>query len=322
MLNRIKLKFSKSVKNKRINVFGLFLLIAFLILVVTKLSDTYVETIPFSISYKNLPENNVITLDTVPKVNVTVSTNGFKLLSYYFYDPEYTLDFENQTSIKDNTYMWLAEKGRYDFKQQLGTSVTVVSVKPDTLILPFGILSVKKVPVILKSQIKYASGYDIIDTIKLVPDSVKIIGAAAEISRIDYVETQLVELVNIKDDINDRVLLDFSIASDRLKLSDDNVTIKAQVEQFTEGTFEIPVSILNKPQNVEINYFPKQIKVAYYINLKEYELIKPDDFIIECDYEEVKNTDKLYFTPKLIINSDKVKSANLKQNKVEYIIVK
>lgn len=322
MLNNIKLKFTRSVKNKKLNVFGLFLLIAFLILVVTKLSDTYVETIPFSINYKNLPENNVITLDTVPKVNVTVSANGFKLLSYYFYNPSYTLDFENKTSIKDNAYIWLAEKGTYDFKQQLGTSVTVVSVKPDTLFLPFGILSVKKVPVLLKSKINYASGYDVLNPIEIVPDSVKIIGAEEEISKIDAIETEAIDFNEVKKDLNEIVKLDFSNTSGRLKLSEQEITIKAKVEQFTEGTFEIPVTILNKPGHVEINYFPKHIKVSYYVSLKSYKLIKANDFKIECDYNDVMKTGQSFFIPKLIINSDKIKSAKLKQNKVEYILMK
>ncbi len=99
MLNSFKSKILQSVKNKRLNLFGFFFLIAFLILVVTKLSETYVETIPFNVSYHNLPETNIITLDSTPKVNVTVSTHGFNLLSLSFYLKAYQLDFENITSL-------------------------------------------------------------------------------------------------------------------------------------------------------------------------------------------------------------------------------
>ncbi|WP_299335585.1 YbbR-like domain-containing protein [uncultured Psychroserpens sp.] len=322
MVSNIKSKVVQSIKNKKLNLFGLFLLIAFFILVVTKLSETYVETIPFSIEYKNLPENNVITIDTLPQVNVTVSTNGFKLLSYYFYNPTYSLDFKNNTSIKDNTYLWLAEKGTYDFKQQLGQSVKIVSVKPDTLLFPYGVLSVKTVPVVLSSKVNYAPGYDVLYDIVLEPDSVKVIGSEQEISKIDVIKTQTFNLNDVKSDLNHPVKLDLPESSERLKISEDNVIVKAQVEKFTEGTFEIPVTILNKPNTIEINYFPKYMKVYYYVSLKNYKLVKPHDFKIECDYNTVLKTKTSYFTPKLIINSDHIKSAKLKQNKVEYIIVK
>jgi hypothetical protein len=156
----------------------------------------------------------------------------------------------------------------------------------------------------------------------MVPDSVKIIGAEEAISKIDFVETQAIDFNDVKSDLNAIVKLDFSKASERLKLSEEQITIKAKVEQFTEGTFEIPVTILNTPSDLEINYFPKYIKVSYYVSLKAYKLVKANDIKIECDYNDVLKTGKSYFTPKLIINSDKIKSANLKQNKVEYIIMK
>lgn len=322
MVNNIKSKIVRSIKNKRLNVFGLFLLISFFILVVTKLSEIYVETIPFSIEYKNLPENNVITLDSLPKVNVTVSTNGFNLLSYYFYSPTYSLDFENNTSIKDNTYLWLAEKGTYDFKQQLGTSVKIVSVKPDTILFPYGVLTVKTVPVVLSSKVYYAPGYDALEELIIEPDSVKVIGAEQELSKINFVETQPFDLNDVKSDLNDVVKLEFPEASKRLKISEESITIKAEVEKFTEGEFEIPVTILNKPNTLDINYFPKQINVYYYVSLKDYKLVKANDFKIECDYNNVLKNGQSFFTPKLIINSNSVKSAKLKQNKVEYIILK
>lgn len=207
-------------------------------------------------------------------------------------------------------------------QEQLGQSVKIVSVKPDTLVLPFGILSTKTVPVILKSKINYASGYDTIEAVEVTPDSVKIIGAKDVIANIDFIETIPFDLSNIKTDINTSVDLEINNESERFKLSEEKVMIKANVEKFTEGTFEIPITILNKPNTVEINYFPKHIKVSYYISLKDYKEIKASDFKIECDYNEVLKSGASFFTPKLINSSDKVKSAKMKQNKVEYIIVK
>jgi len=288
----------------------------------TKLSETYVETIPFTVTYKNLPEKNIINLDTLPSVDVTVSTYGFKLLSYYFYNQDYELDFKKIAKDNDNNYVWLANNGIYDFRQKLGKSVDVISIKPDSLILPFGTLSVKKVPVVLNSSINFASGYDSLKGIEIIPDSVKVIGPLAEVNTIEFVETETLNLEDLKTSVNSSLALDFSKTSENLKLSQDNIKIKAKVEKFTEGTVDIPVTLLNLPNDVVINYFPKQIKVSYYLSLEDYKDVKASDFKIECDYNDVINTEKTFFKPKLIVNSDKVKSANMKQNKIEYIIVK
>ncbi|WP_204345430.1 hypothetical protein [Psychroserpens algicola] len=288
----------------------------------TKLSETYVETIPFTIAYKNLPETSVITLDSIPKVNVRVSTHGFNLLAYFFQDKTYQLDFENNTSITNNNYIWLAEKGAYALKEQLGNSVKIISVKPDTLRLPFGTLSVKKVPVVLNSEINYVPGYDTLEGFEVTPDSVKVIGAVDEISKIDLIETQPLVLDEVRTDIDANIDLEFSSSSKHLKLSDNSVSVKATVEKFTEGTFEIPITLINLPKDLELNYFPKHIKVAYYLSLKDYKDIKPDDFKIECNYNDALKTGASFLIPKLIVNSKKVKSAKMKQSKVEYIIVK
>ncbi|MBR9913968.1 MAG: YbbR-like domain-containing protein [Algicola sp.] len=292
---------------------------AFLILVVTKLSETYVETVPFTVVYKNLPENHVITLDSTPQVNVTMSTHGFNLFSYYFYEPTYILDFESNITANDNVYQWLAEKGTYDLKQQLKKSIEVVSVKPDTLLLPFGVLSTKKVPVKLQSKVQFAPGYDALEGVKIIPDSVKIIGALEEISNIDAIETSAFDLKDVKTSIQQKVGLELENASGHLKLSENSITISADVEKFTEGIFEVPVVILNQPRDVQINYFPKHIKVAYNTSLKDYKSVKISDFKIECDYNDILTSQKTYFEPKLIINTDLVKSARMKQSKVDYI---
>ncbi len=322
MLSKVKSNISRLIKSKRLNVFGLFVLISFLILVVTKLSETYVETIPFDITYKNLPETNVITLDSTPKLNVTVSTHGFNLLSYLFFNKNYELDFENSTYIKDKTYLWLANKGTYNLQEQLGNAVKIISIKPDTLRLPFGTMSVKKVPIALEANIDFVPGYDSIEGVRLIPDSVKVIGAEEELLNIDYVKTKPLRLEQIKTHVDKTIGLDFESDSKRLKLSENKTVVQVDVEKFTEGNYEIPVTIVNLPKDLDINFFPKHIKVSYYLSLKDYKDVKPTDFTIECDYDEVRTSDKSFFKPRLIVHSKKIKSSKMKQNKVEYIIVK
>ena len=322
MLSNIKSKTTRLVKSRRLNVFGLFFLISFLILVVTKLSENYVETIPFNIAYKNLPETKIINLDSVPQISVTVSTHGFNLLSYYFQNKTYELDFENSTYIKDKSYVWLANTGTYNLQQQLGNAVNIISVKPDTLRLPFGTMSVKKVPVELDAKIDFVTGYDTIEGITMSPDSVKVIGAEEALVDINSISTKPLRLEQIKNKVNRTVELEFDSNPKRLKLSNDQINVSAEVEKFTEGNFEIPVTIVNLPKDIEINYFPKHIKVSYYLALKDYKDIKPIDFTIECDYEEVQTSGDSFFKPRLIVHSNKIKSTKMKQNKVEYIIVK
>ena len=322
MFSQLRTYLLKSVRNKKLNVFGLFLILSFLILVITKLSETYVETIPFQVNYKNLPENMVITLDSTPRIEVTVSTHGFNLLSYYFRQAEFAIDLDKCSKLKNNSYLWLAEKGRYDFSQLMKQSVNIVSIQPDSLTLPYGILSTKKVPLILNAEIQYAEGFNSLEGFVLTPDSITVIGAESDIESIKTVATEKVNLKNLKSDVNQKIELDKDSFSEKIRLSELSALLNAKIEKFTEGIVDIPVTIINKPPDVELNYFPKQIKVAYYLSLEHYKDVKSYDFKIECDYNEIGNSNVPFLTPKLIVNSDKVKTAELKQNKVSYIIIK
>ena len=95
----------------------------------------------------------------------------------------------------------------------------------------------------------------------------------------------------------------------------------AKVGKFTEGTLEIPISVINLPVNTNINFFPKTVTVVYYVNLSDYNSIKALDFKVECDYSEIGNTNSPFLFPKLIKMPEAVKNARIKQNKVEYILI-
>ena len=86
-MKKIKADILASFKNKRINVFILFLLSAFVILLFTKLSKEYTNTISFEVEKLNLPQENVILNDSI-NLNITLKTHGFKWLKYYVSKPK------------------------------------------------------------------------------------------------------------------------------------------------------------------------------------------------------------------------------------------
>lgn len=320
MFNNLKTKLSKLIKSRKLNVFGLFFLLSFCFWGLTKLSKDYTETISFEIVYKNVPEQHQITLDSSKKVNVTVNAYGFNLLRYAFYKPRLKIDFNSDVVRVNKNYVWNAQQNAPKINSKFKNSVDIISIQPDTLRFPFQALAVKKVPVIPEVSIELASGYDMLAPVKVVPDSIKVIGSKEGIAEISSVSTKLLELKNVNATISQPV--DIEIAEDlkHLKLSKNQVTIKGKVEKFTEGTFNVPVTIINLPVEVNINYFPKTIPVAYNVSLSNYKTVKHTDFRIECDYKDVNNTNKTFLIPKLVKIPDSVKSARLKQKKVEFIL--
>ncbi len=321
MYNKLKAKLSKSIKSRKLNVFGLFFLLSFCFLALTKLSKNYTETISFELVFKNVPEEHHVDLDSTKKVSVTVNAYGFNLLRYSFYKPKLEIDFNTDVVLKNKTYVWNAQQNAPKVGARFRNSVDVISIHPDTLRFPFQSLAIKKVPVNADVRIEFAPGYDMLHKIKVIPDSVKVIGSEKLLSKLEYVTTENLELKHVNSNIDKSLGIAIDERLKHLKLSEKSVKIQGHVEKFTEGTFNVPVTIINLPSGVNINFFPKTIPVAYNVSLGNYKLVKTSDFRIECDYRNIDNTGKTFLIPQLTKVPEIVKSARLKQKKVEFILM-
>jgi len=76
-------KIKTFMKSKKLNVFLIFFLLAFFILVLSRLSANYTSTVKFKVNLENVPEEMIVLNDSLNTLNLTMSTNGFAWLKYY-----------------------------------------------------------------------------------------------------------------------------------------------------------------------------------------------------------------------------------------------
>ncbi len=321
MLSNLKSELFKSIKSKKLNVFGFFLLLSFLFLFFAKLSKSYTETIKFHVKYVNVPEQHSIVPSHDSIIDVKVRAYGFNLVSHNFYKHEFTVNFGEDVRRNGNEYIWATKNGFSKINSQLGSKIEVLSIEPDSLSFPYEIMTVKTVPVKLDADISYTPGYDIVDSLEIQPDSVKVIGPKKSVDKISRIKTAKLILKNVNASINKDMNLLVDKSFENVKLNKNKVKVFGVVEKFTEGTFDVPIDIINLPADIKINYFPKTVLVSYYVSLENYKKVKALDFKVVCDYNEVKNRDNTFFTPQLVTIPKFVKSAKIKQNKVEFIII-
>ena len=73
MTNKTKNIKLKSAKEKRLNVFVLFLVLSFIISLLVKLSNTYTQTLSFQLVPTQLKSNELIVSEEPQTINVTIS---------------------------------------------------------------------------------------------------------------------------------------------------------------------------------------------------------------------------------------------------------
>lgn len=318
-MKKLKADIIASFKNKRINVFILFLFFAFVILMFTKLSKAYTNTIAFEVEKLNVPQENIILNDST-KINITLKTHGFKWLTYYWSKPKIKIDFIEDVHKKEDVFVWNKSKA-YLNNTQFDKQVEILNISPDPITFRYGVHMVKKVPVVFKTDVSYSPGFNITGVVSAEPDSVTVVGPNILVSKINYLELEDVVFKDVRSNIKESINLKLPKNISDLKFSTKQVVLKAQVEKFTEGTLKVPVTIINAPKNAKIKYFPKMVSVSYYVSLNNFNAIKASDFKLICDFNKTSNSQS-FLIPELVETPELVQYSKINQQRIEFIITK
>lgn len=318
-MTTLKSKLLTAIKTRKINIFFLFFILAFAILVLTKLSKTYTNTIAFTVTPKNIPDEVIILNDSSHQLKVTLKAQGFKWLKYYLKQPNLSIDFNTDVDKVDSTYVWSRAKGFSSINDQFSKEIEIESINPETLSFYFDENAVKYVPIHPQVNITFAPGYDVMEKISTDPDSIKIIGPESLLKELEFIKTDNFDLKDVKKPIHKILKLNLDSLNTKMTVSQKEVLLVLDVKKFTEGTKEIPVEIINVPKNISLKYFPKSIYISYYTSLENFNAIKKNDFRLICNYNDLKEN-STFLTPVLTKTSEKAKSVRLHHEKVEFII--
>ena len=305
--------------SKKVNVFVLFLVLALLFSVLTKLSKDYTQTIAFSIEALNVPENQILVKDSTHVIHITLTTYGFGLMKYYFSKPSIEVNFENLDKNATH-YFWTEKRELPNVVAQFDPNIKIESINPDTIVFRYDVSNIKKIPIVLDSEINFSSGFNLIGDYKLEPDSIRVIGPRVLTDTINEVVTKLLKLEDINSKISASVQLKLPGGLQEIKFSHDQVIVSADVEKFTEGSIEVPINIINIPDDVKIKFYPKTVSVLYSTSLSDFKTISSSSFIVECDYNALNDQDT-YLIPIIIQQPERVKNARLNEKKIEFILL-
>ncbi|WP_223033257.1 CdaR family protein [Hanstruepera marina] len=319
MTNKLKDKLIKSIRSKRINIFFMFLLLSFVILILTKLSKTYTNTIAFEVVEMNVPETDVIINDSTPILNISLKTKGFNFLKFYFNKPKIGLDFSENITKTNEMYVWNNHTAFSNIIAQFDKDVEIVNLNPDTLWFKYDENDIKKVPIVLNADVNFKLGYDILNSFKLSPDSVKLVGPKSVLSEIHNIETDTLQLNQVFSNIESAVQLKLSVNNEEIEYTPKEVLVSANVEKFTEGKLKVPIQVVNVPDSIKIKYFPKTVTVSYYTSLTNFKSVKSENFIVECDFSEVDNNQS-YLLPKIVKKPEGVRNLKVNLKQIEFII--
>lgn len=318
MLENIK-KLSKTrFKRTNFKAFSFFLIFSLLIWVLVQFSKTYEEIIRIPIEYVHVPKDKIIS-DKPVFLEMKLEESGFRIAWFSLFQKNMELDL-SKFRANGEELLFDIQGNSGKIRQQLGINAEDVTFLDETIRIAYKQRAVKTVPVVSNIQLNFRPGYASNDSIKLIPDSIKISGPEKRLDSIKMVKTVSLALKNIDGPQSGSVALDTN-GRGQIRFYRNKVDYVLQVEKFTEGTLEIPIHVINAPENMEIVLFPKTLEVVFKVSLRNYGEISKSDFRIVVDYNELEEG-QAFFIPKVLKRPEMITNLRLGINKVEFIIRK
>lgn len=255
------------------------MLVALLFWLVVKLSQDFRTSQDMQISYQ-VPESLTFTNPPPRSLRLLIEGSGWNLLATAF-ARDLQLDFQVQTEEEFTVGTSLL---RTRAQAQLPENVSVLETRPDYIRLPLEARVEKMVPLRLQKQITFGGQHKLRDSIRLQPDSVRIMGPRSVVDTLQEWSTQLLKLNGLQESIEMALFLT-DPENQQLVLEPRQVRVIIPAEPFTEKIIFLPIQGLNAPDSLRI--FPRQVKVSFNVGLSRYDSISRDSFSATVDLQQV-----------------------------------
>ena len=310
------------IHNRKLKIFLFCLVLTTVLWLLVELSKTYNSQASFNVVYTNIPENLLFQNKPVDKLSLELRAPGFSLLKYKIRNKKGSLNLQNIYKNNRGFYI-LPNNQKVRLTSQLSGEVEVIRVSTDTIFIDLGVNVSKKVPVNLQADLKFKLGYNLIEKVQLVPDSIVILGPEKHIDSIQEISTLPLSLKDVYEDFNVEIELHQPKEQLNVNLSIKKIQLIGKVDKFTEGHFKIPVTVINEPEGIKINPFPKEIEVVYKAGLSNFSKINENSLLIVYDYKQYEKDSLITFlTPVIKQQSEYITSFKIIPSQIEFLIQK
>ncbi len=289
------------------------------------LSKNYNALISLPVVYQNLPENKIITSRLPKTISIELNALGFHLLGYQlkFYSDTVFVDVEN-LSLKETEGNYEAKLSTssklHRISRQFSQEIRVNRILPDTIYFTFGDKKSKEVPINLNKIISFEKQYRLRDRIIFSPASIKITGLDKLVDGVEFFDTDSLILYQLNQTLTIQLPLKIPEGYSSLEFSAKSVNVTIPVEKYTEASVEIPIEMVNLPNDMAIKIFPEKVKISYVVGFGDFDKVNSQMFSAQVDYLKRDNTNRL--AVEISRHPDFVQVLKKQPLKVEYLILK
>lgn len=301
-----------------------FLAITSVLWLMMKLSDEYNKTIEIPLTFSDVKAGYIIVNQPAKSISISVSAEGFKMLSFALGRNDPISIPLNMLQIKsmENGYFYgsiSTASLKKTISNQLETNMEGKNIKPDSIVFVFDKIDTVNVPVKLQSKIEIIPGFRIYGSPKVSPAVVRVIGPKHITDTLSGVATKPLVLKDISAPFEREISLRHY--DDFLKINTNKVKVKMDVVEFIEAEINVPVTVFSKIPNLKVKTFPHDIMVKFQVAMPDYNNITDSLFVVGVEIDSLSALRNTSLIPKIYNYPSYIENPRLTTDKVDFIIL-
>lgn len=310
-------RFLFSRANKEFMIFLFFFAIAGVFWLLESLNESYEQELKIMLNYRNVPKNAVLTSLETDTLHVTVTDKGINLLPYLYNKEKKTVTIDFQAYAHNGTGTVPLADLRKKLDELFTASTRITAVKPEKFTFTYNNGEWKRVPVKLMGHVSTDELYFLAET-RIRPDSVTVYAQKHVLDTIAFIATEPVSVKGLNDTLTIAARLEQRTG---LKTVPTQVNVRFVTDILTEGSVSgIPIVGINMPEGKVLRTFPSKVEVYFVTGMKTYQGLKPRDFLVVADYNEIARNQLPKCNIYLRQQPRGIKNVRLSAQQIDYLI--
>lgn len=263
--------------------FFLFLLLSVMLWQFINLAQPLSVTKPVKLNFQKPSEAFQLTSDSIVQIDLRLTSTGLGLLFRAPFKRTYLISTGDMQQI-DGNYFLLASDIENQLQKFFGESIRIEKLFASEVQLPIAPLATKSIPVHPNVKLSFKQNHLQVGDLEIEPSSITIHATKNNLEKLSHIDTQLLQLNNLSEDVDQEVPLDFSGIT-YSGVSTNSVRIKAKVVRFSEMVFEVPILIPELSSGVKLEVFPPVAKVLCKAPAELLKTLDESSFVVSVNFD-------------------------------------
>ena len=264
-------------------IFLLFILLALSFWLLQNLQQEYEIEIFIPVKYNNLPEEMGSTEHYPQEIVAKIRDKGTVLFNYTWFRSFHSVEVDLADLRKELSMQVSRRTIEASISKQLISTTSLLNIEPQTITIEYAELQHKDVPIEIDITVSLEQGYQISDSMTVVPEKVRLFANSNALDTITSVKTAYAE-INRANKTQDLTLRLQQIAG--MQMEPEEVTVTIPIEEFTEKRISLTVMCTDMPDYHVLRTFPSSVEVVCNVPISRFRELLESDFEIQIPIQE------------------------------------